>query len=304
MKVLALALVLSAPVLAQDRALLLVADDGGLHPSEVRAIRNVTASALRQRGLAIVDERSAEGVQPGQESVAALAVATDSRRVFMLHIGGRLGAKVPLTLEEIHPRTLEPVFSASLTAAVIEECDVVADRLAAAVVERRSPAETAQIRTVTVDEARPFAKKPGERFWFLGLPVPIYNVQAGGSPVGFSLGYAYEAENFRLEASVGGFSRGSEPAVSVLLGGDWIFFSSEVSPYLGGGIGYMAAGGHGGMGGQLEVGLEAFRLHSVRLLAGVEALIPFFDTGTYFNDANVLVQHRTWYPAAFLRLGF
>ena len=82
----------------------------------------------------------------------------------------------------------------------------------------------------------------------------------------------------------------------------WIPFSTEVSPYLGFGVGYMSAGGHGGLGGLVELGLEAFRLHGVRGLIGAQLAIPFFDTQD--NPAPTAVAHRTVYPAGFVRLAF
>jgi hypothetical protein len=129
-----------------------------------------------------------------------------------------------------------------------------------------------------VSEAKPFAKKPGERYWFIGLPVPLFAANQG-TPLGFSLGYGYEAENFRVNASVGGFGRTDTGIGYGVLEAFWIPLQGEVSPYLGGGLGYMGAGGHGGMGGALEAGIEAFRLHGVRALAGLQVMVPFFDTG-------------------------
>jgi hypothetical protein len=153
---------------------------------------------------------------------------------------------------------------------------------------------------VTATESRPFAKKPGERFWFVGLPVALYN--ASSTPAGFSLGYGYEAEYFRISITGAGFSRGSDGVAYLAMEAAWIPFSTEVSPYLGAGVGYMGAGGHGGLGGIVEAGVEAFRLHGVRGLLGVQLAIPFFDTQE--NSGVTLVAHRDVYPAGFVRLAF
>jgi hypothetical protein len=299
MKMPLLALLLAAtPALAQD-SILVLADDGGLAPSEVHAIRGVTAAALRQHGVALSQDRATEGVHPVDDELAALAFSLKAQRIFVLRITGRLGAKIPLTLEELQARTLATVYSASLTASSIEECDVVAGRLVAAVVERRSADDTAQMRTVTAQESRPFAKKPGERFFFIGLPIALYNASSGGSPFGLSFGYGYEAEFFRIDVSGGGFSRGSDGIAYLTLEGAFIPLSGEWSPYFGGGLGYQWAGDRGGMGATLEVGLEAFRLHGVRGLLGAQFLIPFFDT----NNGGTTQNHSV-YPAGFIRLGF
>ncbi len=154
--------------------------------------------------------------------------------------------------------------------------------------------------TVTAGESKAFAKKPGERFWFVGLPVPLYN-GGKGTPFGFTLGYGYEAENFRLSASTGGYSRAGDGTAYVALEAAWIPLSTEVSPYIGGGLGYMGAGGSAGMGAIGEAGLEFFRLHGVRALAGAQLNIPFFETRSAGQGGP---PARSVYPAAFVRLAF
>ncbi len=306
-----LLLLAAAPAFAQDRAdaILVLADDGGLEKPAVHAIRNVAATELRKRGIALSEDRRTEGTQPIDSGLSTLALDLGARRLFALRVGGRLGQKIPLSLEELAPGTLAPVYAASLTASSIEECDVVTARLVESVVDRRSVESTAEMSTVTAAESKPFAKKPGERFWFIGLPVALYG---SGSPVGISLGYGYEAENFRISATGGGYTRQNDEGISYfVLEAAWIPLATELSPYVGGGLGYMW-GHNGGMGGALEAGVEAFRLHGVRALAGVQALIPFFDTSTYvytYNSATntypgTKVSGRTWFPAAFLRVAF
>ncbi|MGZ6123582.1 MAG: hypothetical protein ACXWLR_01400 [Myxococcales bacterium] len=297
-----IALVLAAaPVLGQERAdaVLVLADDGALEAPAVHAIRNVAASELRKRGIALADERRTPGVQPIDESLLDVAQDLGARRIFALRVGGRLGQKVPLSLDELSADTLAPVYSASLTATGLEECDVVTARLVDAVLGRRSAEATAQMTTVTATESKPFAKKPGERFWFIGLPVGLYN--SGASPAGFSLGYGYEAENFRISVTGALFARGGDGVAYGAMEGTWIPLATEFSPFIGAGLGYMAAGGRGGLGGLVEGGIEAFRLHGVRALAGVQLAIPFFDTTESFPS---LVAHRSMYPAGFVRLAF
>jgi hypothetical protein len=291
----------AAPVLGQERAdaVLVIADDGALERPAVRAIRNVAASELRKRGIVLADERRTPGVQPIDDSLAEVAADVGARRVFALRVGGRLGQKVPLSLDELSADTLAPVYSASLTATGLEECDVVTARLVDAVLGRRGAETTVQMTTVTAVESKPFAKKPGERFWFIGLPVGLYN--AGASPAGLSLGYGYEAEFFRISVTGAGFARGGDGVAYLAMEGTWIPFATEFSPFLGAGVGYMGAGGHGGLGGLVEGGIEAFRLHGVRALVGVQVAIPFFDTTQ--NSAPV-VAHRSVYPAGFVRVAF
>jgi hypothetical protein len=296
------AVLLARPALAQERgdAVLVLADDGALEGPAVRAIRNVAANELRKRGVVLAEDRRTAGVHAVDEDLSILALDLGARRVFALRVGGRLGQKIPLSLDELSAETLAPVHSASLTATGLEECDVVTARLVDAVLGGRSAESTAQMTTVTATESKPFAKKPGERFWFIGLPVALYN--AGSTPTGFSLGYGYEAENFRISVTGAGYSRGSDGVGYFVMEGAWIPFATEFSPYVGGGIGYMGAGGHGGLGGVVEGGIEAFRLHGVRGLLGVQLAIPFFDTRE--SSGVTIVAHRGVYPAGFIRLAF
>src|SRR4051812_36511611 len=231
----------AAPALAQRSAdaVLVIADDGALDAPAVHALRSIAVKELHKRGVQVLQDRRTEGVLPVDAALADLTEDLGARRVFALRVGGRLGEKVPLSFEELVPGTLAPVYSASLTALGLEECDVVTARLVDAVLTRTDPEHNAEMRTVTANEARPFAKKPGERFWFVGLPIALYNTQ--GTPVGFTLGYGYEAESFRISVTGGGFSRNAETNTYFAMEAAWIPFTTEVSPYLGGGVGYMWA---------------------------------------------------------------
>ena len=121
------------------------------------------------------------------------------------------------------------------------------------------------------------------------------------------MGYGYEAENFRVNATAGGFARDNDGIGYLMLEGAWIPFDGEWSPYVGGGLGYMGSG-KGGMGGMIEVGLEAFRLHGVRGLLGAQAIVPFYDTThtqyNYTTNQTETISGRSVFPAAFVRLAF
>lgn len=267
---------------ADDRATVTVADDGGLDPSTVHALRSIAIAQLRNRGIS-----AGEGGLPGA-------------RTFNLRVGGRLGQKVPLTFEEVQGDRL--LASASLNAAHIEDADVVLQRLVDAVVDRRSPEDNANMATVTEQEARRPRKKQGERFFLIGLPLPLYGT---GTIGGFSLGYGYEADHFRVEVFGEYAYRGGLAAGLLGFGADYIPFTSEFSPYVGGGLGFGGAAGYysgpgyqtdsnSGVAFKLDAGLEAFRLYSIRVLAGIDLLIPL-TTGS---------GAKTVYPIAHLRFAF
>ncbi len=286
-RLLALCLLLSPLARADDRATVLVADDGGLDRSTVHALRSIAVAQLRKRGIAATD----------QEASGAGGV-----RTFNLRVGGRLGAKIPLTFEEVSGDRL--IASASLNAARIEDADIVMERLVNAVVDRRAPEDNATLSTVTEQEARKPRKKQGERFILIGLPIPLYGT---GTVGGFSLGYGYEADVWRIEVFGEYAQRGGVGAGLIGFGADWIPLESEFSPYLGGGLGYGGATGYtessygsgssnSGLAFKLDAGLEAFRLYGVRVLAGVDLLIPLSSSNG--------VGAKTVYPVGHLRFAF
>jgi hypothetical protein len=283
-RLLLLCVFLSPFARADDRATVIVADDGGLDRSTVHALRSIAVAQLRKRGIAAADHD-----QPGA-------------RTFNLRVGGRLGAKIPLTFEEVAGDRL--IASASLNAARIEDADIVMERLVNAVVDRRAPEDNATLSTVTEQEARRPRKKQGERFILIGLPLPLYGTGTFG---GFSLGYGYEADVWRIEVFGEYAQRGGVGAGLLGFGADWIPFESEFSPYLGGGLGYGGATGYtssgagsgtsnSGLAFKLDAGIEAFRLYGVRVLAGVDLLIPL--------SASNGVNSKTVYPVGHLRFAF
>jgi hypothetical protein len=288
----------ASAVQAKGTAVVVVAEDGGLDYSAVRAIRSVTAFELRRRGVDVSADVRTEEVQPADDHLADLVQDLDAGRVFLVRIGGMLGSKVPMSLDEVTPR-FSPIASASLSAATLDEADIVAQRLVSAVLDRRSADDTGTMRTVTLTESRPFEKKPGERFLSFGFPVLLTHGNGSGGPVGFSLEYFYEAQSFRAGLLLETATNGGTGLGWFGIGAAWLPFDSELSPYLGAGIGYMGASNEGGMGGRLEVGMELFRLHGLRLLGGIDLVVPFFGGGQ-FGTSSV----QPVYPLGHVRLAF
>ena len=88
MKLLALFALLASPAFAQrhGEAVLVVAEDGALEASAVRAIRTIAASELRKRGISLLDDRRAQGVRPVDSSLAALSTDLGANRIFAIRI--------------------------------------------------------------------------------------------------------------------------------------------------------------------------------------------------------------------------
>lgn len=244
--VLALASLAAAPV-AGASAIVIVAEDGGFAPETVKTVRFLAVTELRARGIDVGEDERARD------------------REFVLRLG-RLDQKVLITMEDLEPPKTTPAFAVSHTAASIDEADVVVPRLVRAVLDREPFEKSARIGTVTAQESAPFRSRPGEGLFVIGV---------GLAPLGGSIGWSYEARSWRL----GILAQGAGDFGSFFgIEGAWIPFDADVSPYVGAGLGAVRGGFDASVGTKLEAGVEFFRLHGVRLMAGVSAIVPF-DSG-------------------------
>ena len=263
--VLALASLAAAPA-AGESAIVVVAEDGGFPPAAVRTVRSLAATELRARGLDVREDPRFQGtVSLGPEALATL-LDTGASRVLVLRLG-RLEQKVLITLEELAPPAAA-AFAQTHAASSLDESDTVVPRLVRAVLDREPFEKSARVQTVTAQESEPLRHKPGEGLFVIGL---------GLAPLGGSLGWSYETRSWRL----GVLAQGADEGASFFgIDGAWLPFDGSVSPYLGAGLGIVGHDGDGegdgaALGTKLEAGVEFFRLHRVRLMAGVSAIIPF-----------------------------
>jgi hypothetical protein len=225
-------------------ATVVVAEDGGFPAATVQTVRSLAVAELRTRGVDVRED-------PAEAS-----------RRFVLSLG-RLEQKVIITLEDVAPPATVPEFAASHAAASIDEADVVVPRLVSAVLGREPFEKGARMGTVTAQESAPFRSRPGEGLFVIGV---------GLAPLGGSIGWSYEARSFRL----GVLAQGAGDDASFFgVDGAWVPHDGNVSPYLGAGLGVVSGGDDASLGTKLEVGVEFFRLHGVRLMAGVGAILPF-----------------------------
>jgi hypothetical protein len=221
-----------------------VAEDGGFPETAVQTVQSLAATELRVRGVVVREEQD------------------ESSRRFVLRLG-RLDQKVLVTLEDVVPPATTPEFAATHAAASLDEADVVVPRLVRAVLERTTFERTARVGTVTTQESAPLRNRPGEGLFVIGI---------GLEPLGASLGWSYEARRFR----VGILAQGAGERASYFgIDGAWLPYDGNVSPYLGAGLGIVDGVDEAALGTKLEVGVEFFRLHGFRLMAGVGAIVPF-----------------------------
>lgn len=236
---------LAAPSAAAASAVVVVADDGGFPAESVRTVKALAATELRARGVDVRDDPAG------------------ADREFVLRLG-RLDRKVLITLESLTPPEGTLDFAATHAASSLDEADVVVPRLVRAVLGREPFDEGARLTTLTAQESASFRSRPGEGLFVIGV---------GLSPLGGSIGWSYEARTWRL----GILAQGAGDGASFFgVEGAWIAYDGNTSPYVGAGLG--AVGGddeEASLGTKLEVGVELFRLHRARLMAGVSAIIPF-----------------------------
>jgi hypothetical protein len=242
--VLALASLAAAPP-AGASAVVVVAEDGGFAPDTVRTVRSLAVTELRTRGIDVAEDTGARD------------------REFVLRLG-RLDRKVLITLEDVEPPKTTPDFAATHAASSLDEADIVVPRLVRAVLNREPFDKGARMPTVTSQESTGFRSRPGEGLFVIGV---------GLAPLGGSIGWSYEARAWRL----GILAQGADDGASFFgVEGAWIPYDGSVSPYVGAGLGSVGGGdADASVGTKLEVGVEAFRLHKVRLMAGISAIIPF-----------------------------
>lgn len=261
----------------------------------MRALRGLAIGELRRRGVPVVDDPRADAIV-NESQAQQLMQALNVSRGFSVQVQGRLGSRLPLSVEELQPDKQVPIFSSSLTASSLEECDVIIPRLVDAVLDRRPAEENAQRGNAIQEETVPYNKRSGEMHLSFGLVIPTFQGDnQSGSPFGLSIEFFYELEHLNLGieglfATYKGLTAGG-----IFFEGNWLPIAGEVSPYLGAGLGYMGADSGGGLGMKLQVGIEGLRLHQIRVLAGFEVLVPFFTTSQY-TDSN-----RNLLPMFFLQ---
>lgn len=262
---------------AAGRAALILVDEAGLAPPEEQALRGLAETELNAHGFSLVADPRLDLRAPLDAGTVQLARSEGAPRVFVLEARGRLGLKIPMTIEEVGPDgALLPESIASLTG-LVEEADTVVPRLVRATLGRQSGASTAEIDTVTLAEAKPFQKKPGEKFFMVGIGVPLFRGTGDSTIFGYSFAFFYEADVWRLGGTLEGGGHDHLSEVFTGIEAAWVPLKGELSPYFGGGLGFEGTSGGSGLGVKAGVGLEAFRLHGVRAQVGFDFHFPLFD---------------------------
>jgi hypothetical protein len=202
----------------------------------------------------------------------------------------RLGRKRVIQLSEFKTTDAQTIiFSTRMSAARVEELDLVIPRLVRAVVARKDPRSTAEVDQVTAKESRAWRKKDGE--FLVGGAIPVGSSFHQNAKPSYGIGalLSYEMERARLDASlIGQFnSQGDELwHGGVTLGAAYLFNAGNTSPYLGANLGYGATwmgsdvdDANFGLLVSLGGGVEFFRLYKARMLIDARFTLPTYQLG-------------------------
>jgi hypothetical protein len=213
---------------------------------------------------------------------------------------GKLGSIIILSVAEEGTTIGSTVDSREMRLQGIEEVDVAAPRIAAAIVHGIPLVETERVDNLVGGDTRVPKARPGTVHFALGLVGMAPPLDQGMSPApGLMLDLHYETPNQRFE--LGGSFRGGagqasneSPSVGFAIfsvGGRYYTSDTDFSPYVGGGLswGYLnltlpgqnnLSGSNSGLGAYADAGVEILRTHHTHLSVGARLDVPFFALNT------------------------
>ncbi|MFZ5895746.1 MAG: hypothetical protein ACOY0T_32110 [Myxococcota bacterium] len=204
----------------------------------------------------------------------------------------RLGTVVYLTLTD--EDATGNAASRRMQLAAIEETGDAAPRLADALLNGTSVAQTQRTDNLTETEARAPLRKSGS----LQIGVGVMGVYAPSVPTlapGFELSLRYDTPRWvahstlRYAAHIENDDEGNDEGLRVFdwgVGARYMLSTEDFSPFIGGGLAYMAVQrdthSQNGLGAFGEVGVEMLRLHRNRLGAALRADAPLFSVSNRY----------------------
>ena len=280
-----------------------------------RALQVLTLQALQERGLATLDPPRLQTPIAVAEA-GAIAAESGAQRLFVLELAPLDEESIVAALAEVDAASGVSRARSSLVIDTMDDADRVLGRLVQSVLDGVPIDDTARIETVTEHEGHEYAKRPGEFLWGLSVSsIANFGGSEGDGAAalwGGRLNFLYEIPYAQFGARLGGGGSEDGALFELTVNANWMILDGDISPFVGGGLGLSALGLSdldGGWGGHALVsgGVEFFRLHSARLTAGVDLLLPFYSVeqsdlwddgeGTYDDDG-----HR-WTPALMVSVG-
>lgn len=276
---LAALLLLAAPgARAAERLVLLPATGANVDEGELSAATDLLRANLertkrfevelgRAPGGNVPEATPAEAGEEAREAGATLAVT--------LRIS-RLGSASSARLAAYRPDGTVS-HSDALSAANADDLEPVLQRLAEGLASSRPAASLATIDTVTEREARPPRRIPAAKNVGLRLGTSSFLDRPGGGSsqlTGVGVFWLYDARSYLAEATIDWHAGEGDGLFELGLGVYYPFSRRNVTPYVGGGLGYVAVNideeTKSGLGARGAAGLLLGRLSTlqVRLEAG------------------------------------
>jgi hypothetical protein len=282
------------------------ADSTADAPAALPALPSAGAAAPHSDTSCRLDAH--EGIDDPDARTAALLVCSEIARLnpppdAHYHVTlGKLGTIIILsvTREGDTPGVTADVRELRLHG--IEEAAVAAPRLAESIVHGTPIAETEKFDNLVGQETHGAPKKGGGSVHFsLGVvgELPPLDQSFGPAP-GLSLRVHYETKAWEIGGDIrfgSGQVSSTSPSVGFFmaeLGGRYFFNETDVTPFVGGGLGWEYlnlqipaigfSGNNSGLGAFAEAGVEFLRTYHTHLSVGVRLDLPFFSINGYGND--------------------
>ncbi len=260
-----------------EAAELFIADNAGIDDVDAQSAAMLIAAEFRKLGIAVNDP---------------VFEVTTSGNIYRVTFR-RLGEKVLVHLSQINSLGTV-VIEKQLWIANIEEMIAAAPRLVDALVHNKPIASTADLETVTEQEARELRKMDGESLWNMGIfGAFIPGTDAAAEP-GYEFGWSYETPKYAVGTEFRG-SFGDEYSFgSWSIGARYFFNKQNISPYIGGGLSIFGgsyddwyyeddyyydydSGDDNGLGAYFVGGISMLRLTKSRLKLELRIDRPFFS---------------------------
>lgn len=259
-----------------EAAELFIADNAGIDDVDAQSAAMLIAAEFRKLGIAVND--------PVFET-------TTSGNIYRVTFR-RLGEKVLVHLSQVNSLGTV-VVEKQLWIANIEEMIAAAPRLVDALVHNKPIASTADVETVTEQEARELRKMDGESLWNMGIfGAFIPGTDAAAEP-GYEFGWSYEMPKYAVGTEFRGSFGDDFSFGSWSIGGRYFFNKQNISPYIGGGLSIFGgsyndwyyhddyydydSGDDNGLGAYFVSGISMLRLTKSRLKVELRVDRPFFS---------------------------
>ena len=292
-----------------------------LSPGEAEAIGTLVAQAYgRVAGVEVLLPQVTGAARTEGRSLAETAAVLGVREYLELAAIGLLSTGRRTSDERIileasrHQADGTVIYKAEMAAMSLGDLEVVADRLARSLYEKKAPAATLGIHSVSGKEGAPENRTFVEKV--IGMKTsaafPFAQGQRYDPMIAFGFDSRLEAKNYFLEFGAGLVvpTDSSTQAVGYggvygELGGSYYLSDDSVSPYVGGGVLPRLIFGGGANGANMalygQMGLMFARESSTRLYADVRVaqnIVPLHrDVGGY-ADGTLYTQprRRDFYP--------